>query len=149
MAEEEERPSASVRASATPAPAPRQRTQIKYDDYIKIHNMLLHRVNEDQSAAEDGVDEEDLLVWYLEQKESELQSQEDMETQKSLARKVLKKMVKVCPEHSPTSLTLSCADLSFADKCTSSDQRRRPCRRRWPGPAGREDHVCRTPELRG
>ncbi|GAB7325882.1 hypothetical protein MBLNU13_g09950t2 [Cladosporium sp. NU13] len=91
---EEARPSASVRASATPAPAPRQRTQIKYDDYIKIHNMLLHRVNEDQSAAEDGVDEEDLLVWYLEQKESELQSQEDMETQKSLARKVLKKMVK-------------------------------------------------------
>jgi DNA replication licensing factor MCM6 len=96
MAEEEARPSASVRASATPAPVPRQRTQIKYDDYIKIHNMLLHRVNEDQSAAEDGVDEEDLLVWYLEQKESELQSQEDMETQKSLARKVLKKMVKVC-----------------------------------------------------
>lgn len=96
MAEEEARPSASVRASATPAP--RQRTQIKYDDYIKIHNMLLHRVNEDQSAAEDGVDEEDLLVWYLEQKESELQSQEDMETQKSLARKVLKKMVKVCSE---------------------------------------------------
>jgi len=60
--------------------------------------MLLHRVNEDQSAAEDGVDEEDLLVWYLEQKESELQSQEDMEEQKSLARKVLRKMVKVCSE---------------------------------------------------
>jgi DNA replication licensing factor MCM6 len=97
MAEEEEAgPSGSVRASATPAPAPRQRTQIKYDDYIKIHNMLLHRVNEDQSAAEDGVDEEDLLVWYLEQKEAELQSQEDMDEQKSLARKVLKKMVKVC-----------------------------------------------------
>ena len=96
MAEEEEAgPSGSVRASATPAPAPRQRTQIKYDDYIKIHNMLLHRVNEDQSAAEDGVDEEDLLVWFLEQKEAELQSQEDMEVQKSLARKVLKKMVKV------------------------------------------------------
>lgn len=93
--EEEAGPSGSVRASATPAPAPRQRTQIKYDDYIKIHNMLLHRVNDDQSAAEDGVEEEDLLVWYLEQKEAELQSQEDMETQKSLARKVLKKMVKV------------------------------------------------------
>lgn len=89
-------PSGSVRASATPAPPPRQRTQIKYDDYIKIHNMLLHRVNEDQSAEQDGVDEEDLLVWYLEQKEAELQSQEDMEVQKSLARKVLKKMVKVC-----------------------------------------------------
>lgn len=95
-------PAGSVRASATPAPPPRQRTQIKYDDYIKIHNMLLHRVNEDQSAEQDGVDEEDLLVWYLEQKEAELQSQEDMEVQKSLARKVLKKMVKVCFVFSPS-----------------------------------------------
>lgn len=106
--DEEEAPPPSVRASATPAPA-RARTQIKYDDYIKIHNMLLSRVNEDQSAAEDGVEEEDLLVWYLEQKEAELTSQEDMEQQKSLARKVLKKMVKVRARH----LTLV---LSYIDR---------------------------------
>ena len=81
---------------AAPTPAPRPRTQIKYDDYIKIHNMLLRRVNEDQSAAEDGVEENDLLIWYLEQKEDELKSQEDMEEQRGLARKVLKRMVKVC-----------------------------------------------------
>ncbi|SMQ54114.1 unnamed protein product [Zymoseptoria tritici ST99CH_3D1] len=85
---------ASVRASQTPAPAPRPKTQIKYDDFIKIHNMLLRRVNDDQTAAEDGVEEEDLLVWYLEQKEEELTSQEDMEDQRKLAKKVLKRMVK-------------------------------------------------------
>ena len=85
----------SARASATPAPPPRPKTQIKYDDYIKIHNMLLRRVNDDANAAEDGVEEEDLLVWYLEQVESELQSQEDMESRRGLARKVLKRMVKV------------------------------------------------------
>lgn len=123
MAEEEEAgPSGSVRASATPAPAPRQRTQIKYDDYIKIHNMLLHRVNEDQSAAEDGVDEEDLLVWFLEQKEAELQSQEDMEAQKSLARKVLKKMVKVRLISFPFS---ACVAVQITN-ITSPDQRPPP-----------------------
>jgi DNA replication licensing factor MCM6 len=84
----------STRASQTPAPA-RPRTQIKYDDYIKIHNLLLRRVNDDQGVAEDGVEENDLLIWYLEQKEEELESQEDMEQQRSLARKVLKRMVKV------------------------------------------------------
>ncbi len=74
----------------------RARTQIKYDDYVKIHNMLLQRVNDDQGVAEDGVEENDLLVWYLEQKEEELESQEDMEAQRALAKKVLKRMVKVC-----------------------------------------------------
>ena len=78
-----------------PTPAQRQRTQIKYDDYVKIHNMLLRRVNDDQGVAEDGVEENDLLVWFLEQKEDELESQEDMEAQRGLARKVLKRMVKV------------------------------------------------------
>ena len=83
-----------VPGSATPAPT-RPRTQIKYDDYIKIHNLLLRRVNDDQGAAEDGVEENDLLVWYLEQKEDELESQEDLEQQRALARKVLRRMVKV------------------------------------------------------
>ena len=86
---------ADAPAATNGTPAPKQRTQIKYDDYIKIHNMLLRRVNDDQSVAEDGVEEDDLLVWYLEQKEDELESQEDLETQRSLARKVLKRMVKV------------------------------------------------------
>lgn len=80
--------------SQTPAP-PRQRTQIKYDDYIKIHNMLLQRVNDDQNTAEDGVEQEDLLIWYLEQKEEELTSQEDINAQRSLAKKILRRMVKV------------------------------------------------------
>ncbi|RMX73949.1 hypothetical protein D0869_13090 [Hortaea werneckii] len=86
----------SARASQTPAPAApsRSRTQIKYDDYIRIHNMLLNRVSQDQETAEDGVEEEDLLVWYLEQIEEDLTSQEDVEGQKGLAKKVLRRMVK-------------------------------------------------------
>ena len=106
---------ASVRASQTPAPALRPRTQIKYDDYIKIHNMLLRRVSDDQSAAEDGVEEEDLLVWFLEQKEDELESQDDLQAQKGLARKVLKRMVKVSLFLSWPFLIVMCADLECQD----------------------------------
>ncbi|KAJ9662376.1 MCM DNA helicase complex subunit mcm6 [Coniosporium apollinis] len=80
-------------ASATPAPA-RPRTKITYDKYMSILNLMVQRVNADQASAEDGVEEEDLLIWYLEQKESELESQEDLEQERSLAKKVLKRMVK-------------------------------------------------------
>ena len=120
-------PTASMRASQTPAPAARPRTQIKYDDYIKVHNMLLKRVNDDQSEAEDGVEEEDLLVWYLEQKEDELESQEDLEAQRSLARKVLKRMVKVsCSSDVDLSLTML---TNHSGQHTPPNSRRRSCRR--------------------
>jgi DNA replication licensing factor MCM6 len=58
--------------------------------------MFVKRVNEDQEETQDGVEEDELLVWYLEQKENELYTQEDMESERALAKKVLKKVVKVC-----------------------------------------------------
>ncbi|KAF2083730.1 MCM-domain-containing protein [Saccharata proteae CBS 121410] len=81
------------RATATPAPQ-RERTKITYDKYMSILNMMVRRVNSDASTAEDGVEEKDLLVWYLEQKESELETQDDLEREQILAKKVLKRMVK-------------------------------------------------------
>ncbi|KAF2863697.1 MCM-domain-containing protein [Piedraia hortae CBS 480.64] len=84
-------PQESVRG--TPAPV-RPRTQIKFDDFVRMQRMLLRRVTEDQETAEDGVEEGDLLVWYLEQIEGEIHSQQDLEAKRSLARKVLKRMVK-------------------------------------------------------
>ena len=60
-----------------------------------MRNLFVRRVNEDQSSTEDGVEEEELLVWYLEQKENEMETQEDLEAERLLAKKVLKKVVKV------------------------------------------------------
>lgn len=93
-------PSAS--ASATPAAQQpqREKKKITYDHYMSILNMLVRRVNADAATAEDGVEEEELLVWYLEQKEAELETQKDLEEERDLAKKVLKRMVKVrftCP----------------------------------------------------
>ncbi|KAF3003646.1 MCM DNA helicase complex subunit mcm6 [Curvularia kusanoi] len=78
----------------TPAPAPREKTKITHDKYVAMRNMFVRRVNEDQEETQDGVEEEELLVWYLEQKESEMETQEDLEAERILAKKVLKKVVK-------------------------------------------------------
>ncbi|KAF2121351.1 MCM2/3/5 family-domain-containing protein [Lophiotrema nucula] len=78
----------------TASAAPREKTKITHDKYVAMRNMFVRRVNEDQSATEDGVDEEELLVWYLEQKEGEMETQEDLEKERALAKKVLRKVVK-------------------------------------------------------
>ena len=83
------------RASATPAPVGRK-TKITYDKYMAILNLLVRRVNEDEMTSGEGVEHEDLVVWYLEQKEEELGSEEEMEAERDLVTKVIKRMVKVC-----------------------------------------------------
>lgn len=71
------------------------KTKITYDKYMKILNLVVRRVNEDESVAGEGVEQEELIVWYLEQIESELNNEEDMQRERDLATKVLKRMVKV------------------------------------------------------
>lgn len=73
----------------------RQKTKITYDKYMKILNILVRRVNEDESRSGEGVEQEDLIIWYLEQIESELNSEEDVAQERDLAMKVLKRMIKV------------------------------------------------------
>ncbi|KAF2240045.1 MCM-domain-containing protein [Viridothelium virens] len=82
------------RVSATPAPPQREKTKITWDRYMNVVNKLVQRVNADATATEDGVEEDELLMWYLEQKANELENQEALEEERKLARKVLKRMVK-------------------------------------------------------
>lgn len=72
----------------------RQKTKITYDKYMKILNIMVRRVNEGESTGE-GVEQEELISWYLEQIESEINNQGDAEEEEELAKKVLKRMVKV------------------------------------------------------
>jgi len=95
------------RASATPAPGQGRKTKITYDKYMAILNLLVRRVNEDEMTQGEGVEQEELVVWYLEQKEDELNTQEELETERDLVRKVLKRMVKVCFVYSPVVLSNS------------------------------------------
>jgi len=81
-------------ASAAPAQRPKQ--TIAYDKYIGIVNMVVSHIAEDESTGGgEGIEGEVLIQWYLEQKEDELQGEEDYNNEMALAKKVLKKMVKV------------------------------------------------------
>lgn len=88
---------ARARGTQTPAPPPqpRRKTKIEYDKYMSILNLLVQRVNQDDIEDGNGVEHNELVVWYLEQKEDELNTQEELETERDLVAKVLKRMVKV------------------------------------------------------
>jgi len=72
----------------------RQRTKVTYDRYMAILNLLVGRVNEEEKAGGAGVEHQELLVWYLEQRENEISNAAELEAEQSLAAKVLKRMVK-------------------------------------------------------
>lgn len=81
--------------SATPGPPPREKTKITYDKYMSIVQALVRRVGEDERAAGQGVEEQDLVISYLEGKEDDLENEEDLERERDLVYKVLKRMTKV------------------------------------------------------
>lgn len=81
---------------ATAAPPATRRTRIEYDKYMAIVNLLVRRVHDDEQANGEGVEQEELVVWYLEQKEEELNTEEEVEVERALVGKVLRRMVKVC-----------------------------------------------------
>lgn len=84
-----------VEPAQAPAQPERQKTKITYDKYAKILNQIVRRVHEDEMNSGEGVEQEDLLLWYLEQIEGELNTEDDYERERELAGKVLKRMVKV------------------------------------------------------
>ena len=71
-----------------------RRTKITYDKYMGILNELARRVNEDETSSGRGVEEKDLVMWYLEQHEAELSSEQELEQEKELVAKVIKRLVK-------------------------------------------------------
>jgi DNA replication licensing factor MCM6 len=77
-------------------PARPRTTKITYEKYTKTLNLFVRRVMEDEASSGNGVEQEELMTWYLEQIESELESNDDLQRERGLAKKVLKRMVKVC-----------------------------------------------------
>ncbi len=83
--------------ATTPAPANgRAKTKITYDDYMSMLNLLVGRVNSDEQATGEGVEHEELVTWFLEQKEEEIENEAGLERMRELVAKVLRRMVKVC-----------------------------------------------------
>ena len=82
--------------SQTPAPGQGRKTKITYDKYMKIMNILVRHINEEELTTGEGVEGDELVQWYLEHIEEELQSVEQHDAEAVLVRKVMKRLIKVC-----------------------------------------------------
>ncbi|ORY59719.1 MCM2/3/5 family protein [Pseudomassariella vexata] len=92
--EEEDSPMAENADGEAPQPE-KKKTAITYDKYIQMVNLIVSRVNDDESAgAGEGVEAEELTQWYLEQKEEELEDEVAYNEEMNVTKMVLKKMVK-------------------------------------------------------
>lgn len=76
-------------------PPQKRKTKITYDKYMSILNTLVRKVNEEESSTGEGVEHEELVVWYLEEREEEFSSREEVEAERELVGKCLRRMVKV------------------------------------------------------
>ncbi|KAG9251844.1 MCM2/3/5 family-domain-containing protein [Emericellopsis atlantica] len=72
----------------------RRKLTITYEKYLKMLNAFVGRIKDDESDSGDGVEGNELISWYLESVESELDGPEAHDHEQALAKMVLKKMVK-------------------------------------------------------
>ncbi|KAG8703276.1 MCM DNA helicase complex subunit mcm6, partial [Ceratobasidium sp. 423] len=85
---------------STPAPAPETQTQpkrkmrITHDKYTQMQELIVLHVAEVEQATGTGIEANDLTDWYLEAMEEEFENEEQMEQERALLEKVLKKLVK-------------------------------------------------------
>lgn len=73
---------------------PREKTTITYDKYVAIMNLLVKRVSDDDNQGGEGLTKEEIVDWYLTQKEDDIQSEQEYRTERLLAFKVLRRLVR-------------------------------------------------------
>ena len=89
---------------STPPPPPvaapaqqqtKRKFKITYDQYMSIQTLILLHLAECERTTGKGMDRDDLIDWYLEQKEKDINTPEELEYETELIGKVLNKLVKV------------------------------------------------------
>lgn len=79
-----------------PPPPPKRRMVITHDKYMTLQSLIVLHLSATERETGTGIDRDELIDWYLETKEEELQDVEELEYEKELITKMLKKLVKVC-----------------------------------------------------
>lgn len=64
---------------------------------MEIMNLCVLHLSDIERDTGSGVDREELIQWYLEQKEMDFESEEDLEYERELIAKALTKLAKVSP----------------------------------------------------
>lgn len=93
MEAEDPRPESSLHhIPEIAAPAPK--TTVTYDKYVAMMNLIVKKVSEDDAADGQGLTQEEIVDWYLHQKEDDIHSEQAYYDERALAYKVLKRLVK-------------------------------------------------------
>lgn len=83
--------------SSEPAqPQPKPKMKITYDEFMSVRTLVLLELAERERTTGKGMNRDDILLWWIEQKEKTLEDVVDIEYQEELMRKVLTRLVKVC-----------------------------------------------------
>ncbi|KAI5948782.1 MCM6 [Candida theae] len=69
-------------------------TTISYDKYVSVMNLLVKKISEDDKAGGEGLTANELVEWFLLQKEDDLSSEAEYLQERKIAYKVLKRLVK-------------------------------------------------------
>lgn len=68
---------------------------------MEIMNLCVLHLSDVERETGAGVDREELIQWYLEQKEMDFESEEDLDYEQELIAKALTKLAKVGPSLLP------------------------------------------------
>ena len=77
------------------APRPKRRMVITHDKYVTLQSLIVLHLSQVERETGKGVDKDELIDWYLELKEDEIQDVEELEYERELITKMLRKLVKV------------------------------------------------------
>lgn len=86
----------ATREPSVAAVLKKQKISITYDKYQMIKSLVVLRLSETERETGEGVARSEIVTWYLEQRENEIQSVEELEQERTLVEKVINKLIKVC-----------------------------------------------------
>lgn len=82
------------RSVSEPSRPKKESIAISYDKYVAMMNLLVKKISDDDSAGGEGLTAEQIVNWYLTQKEDDIQSEQEYYNERKLCYKVLKRLVK-------------------------------------------------------
>ncbi|KAJ7498591.1 MCM2/3/5 family-domain-containing protein [Mycena latifolia] len=85
---------ASIGDQIPPPPPPKRRMIITHDKYMTLQSLIVFHIASKERETGQGVDRDDLIDWYLEEKEPEMQDSSDADYEKELIIKMIRKLVK-------------------------------------------------------
>ena len=93
--DEQEAPATEEQPPETQPVVRKEKTKVQYDKYVHMMNLIVRKLDEDERAGGQGIERDELIQWYLEQNEEEMNTEELLHQEAQLVRKVLKRLKKV------------------------------------------------------